>query len=265
LNRFLTKDFLAGLMFLGFGVLAYVVAFTNLSSFFGQTRLPLGTPVRMGPGYVPQMLAFIMMTLGAVIALWSIRDIVAIGALRLARLVGAMSGDSVERRIDAVRTGVEHSEPVEGLKWRPIVMITLGVIAFGMLLEPGNVPAIVSWFVSGLPRWENPISGLLPALVALVFLAALGGDEFHLLETVAMCVVLFIICYLIFKWGLSMNIVMFNVFPNVGDPLKGLGLRGVLLIAVPVIGLIAVGLGWYRRQRRSAARDGQGDTRRGAA
>ena len=208
MNRFLTKDFLAGLMFLGIGLLAYLVAFSNLSSFFGQTRLPLGTPVRMGPGFVPQMLAFIMMTLGAIIALWSIRDIIAIGALRLARLIGAMNAARAEHAIKAVHSGVEPSEPVEGLKWRPIVMITLGVIAFGTLLEPSNVPAIVSWFVSGLPRWENPISGLLPALVALVFLAALGGDEFHLLETVAMCVVLFVVCYLIFKWGLSMNIIM---------------------------------------------------------
>jgi hypothetical protein len=222
LNRFLTKDFLAGLMFLGFGLLAYVVAFTNLSSFFGQTRLPLGTPVRMGPGYVPQMLSFVMMALGAIIALWSIRDLVAIGALKLARvvvgglgavrLIGERTVASVSERagnyVQAVRTGVEPSEPVESLKWRPIVMITLGVIAFGTLLEPNNVPAIISWFVSGLPRWENPISGLLPALVALVFLAALGGDEFHFLETIAMCGVLFVICYLIFKWGLSMNITM---------------------------------------------------------
>jgi uncharacterized MAPEG superfamily protein len=70
------------------------------------------------------------------------------------------------------------------------------------------VPAIVSWFVAGLPRWENPVSGLLPALVALVFLAAMGGDEFRWRETAVMCVVLFVICYLIFKWGLSMNIAM---------------------------------------------------------
>jgi hypothetical protein len=175
LSRFLTKDFLAGLMFVGFGVLAYVVAFTDLSKMFGQTRLSLGTPVRMGPGYVPQMLAFIMIGLGGIIA------------------------------ISAV---VSRPEPLESAKWKPIVMITLGVLAFGTLLEADNVPAIVSLFVSGLPRWENPLSGLLPALVALVFLSALGGDEFKLTETIAMCVVLFILCYIIFKWGLSMNISM---------------------------------------------------------
>lgn len=175
MNRFLTKDFLAGLMFVGFGVLAYAVAFTDLSKLVGQTRLSLGTPVRMGPGYVPQMLAFIMMALGAIIA---------------------------------IRAVIASGEPLEQGKWKPIVLITLGVIAFATLLESNNVPAIVGWFVGGLPRWENPVSGLLPALVSLVFLAALGGEEFKWRETAAMCVVLFVICYVIFKWGLSMNIAM---------------------------------------------------------
>jgi hypothetical protein len=178
----------------------------------------------------------------------------------LARLVGAMNAARAEHAIKAVHTGVEPSEPVEGLKWRPIVMITLGVIAFGVLLEPGNVPAVVSWFASGLPRWENPIAGLLPALVALVFLAALGGDEFHLLETVAMCVVLFIICYLIFKWGLSMNITMFNVFPN-ADPLQNLGRGTLALIVAALAALSFLGRRWYRRRQGSA----DSDTRRGAS
>jgi len=175
LNRFLTKDFLAGLMFVGFGGLAYIAAFTDLSRYFGQSKLALGTAVRMGPGYVPQMLAFIMMALGAIIAITAL---------------------------------VTSSERIEGGKWKPIVMITLGVVAFGVLLDPGNVPAIVSWFASGLPRWENPVSGLLPALVALVFLSASGGDEFKWRETAIMCAVLTVICFVIFKWGLSMNIAM---------------------------------------------------------
>jgi hypothetical protein len=212
----------------------------------------------MGPGYVPQMLAFIMMTLGVIIALWSIRDLVALGALKLARLV-AGSG-SVRARIDgyleAVRTGIEPAEPVERLMLKPILMITLGVLAFGMLLEPTNLPGVVSWFVSGLPRWENPVSGLLPALVALVFLAALGGNEFHLLETVGMCVVLFILCLLIFKCGLSMNISMFSVIPALGE--QACGRRSIAGLAV-VIGLTAAGVQWYRRRRRS-----QGGPPRGA-
>src|ERR1700761_3883058 len=58
LNRFLTKDFLSGLMFIAFGLVAL---------YFGQ-HLALGTSVRMGPGYVPHMLAFILLGLGLVIS-----------------------------------------------------------------------------------------------------------------------------------------------------------------------------------------------------
>ena len=54
MNRFLSKDFLSGLLFIGFGLLAL---------YFGQ-KLALGTPVRMGPGYVPRMLSLVLLGLG---------------------------------------------------------------------------------------------------------------------------------------------------------------------------------------------------------
>lgn len=213
LNRFLTKDFVAGVMFVGFGGLAYVVAFTDLSKFAGQSRLALGTPVRMGPGYVPQMLAFVMMGLGVVIALWAIRGHIVLGILKLIHLFASKSdrpagapADSTTRRMDSARAVIASGEPIEGGHWKPIGMITLGVLAFGILLDPANIPGMVSWFVPGLPRWENPVSGLLPATIAMIFLAAAGSKEFKWRETAAMCVVLFVFCYAIFIWGLSMNI-----------------------------------------------------------
>ena len=57
--RFLSKDLLSGLMFIAFGLAAL---------YFGQ-KLALGTPVRMGPGYVPHMLSFILLSLGSIIVL----------------------------------------------------------------------------------------------------------------------------------------------------------------------------------------------------
>ncbi|MBL0901623.1 MAG: tripartite tricarboxylate transporter TctB family protein, partial [Reyranella sp.] len=57
MNRLLSKDFLSGLMFIAFGLAAL---------YFGQ-RLALGTPVRMGPGYVPRMLSLILLGLGSAI------------------------------------------------------------------------------------------------------------------------------------------------------------------------------------------------------
>ncbi len=142
MNRFLSKDFLSGLMFIGFGLIAL---------YFGQ-KLALGTPVRMGPGYVPRMLALIMMSLGAVIC-----------------VVALVAG----------------GEMVEKPKWKPITLVTIGIVCFALLFER---------------------AGLLPALVVLILIASLGGEEFKLKEVIGNIVVLSILCTLVFKVGLGMNI-----------------------------------------------------------
>ena len=142
MNRFLSKDFLSGLMFIGFGLLAL---------YFGQ-KLALGTTVRMGPGYVPRMLALIMMSLGGLIC------------------------------VIALVTG---GEPVERIKWKPITLVTIGIVCFALLFER---------------------AGLLPALVVLVLISSLGGEEFKLTEVIGNMVALSIICILVFKIGLGMNI-----------------------------------------------------------
>ena len=142
MNRFLSKDFLSGLMFIGFGLLAL---------YFGQ-KLALGTSVRMGPGYVPRMLSLILLGLGG-----------------LTCVVALVAG----------------SEPVEKPKWKPIVMVTIGIVCFALLFER---------------------AGLLPALVVLIVIASLGGEEFKLTEVIANMVVLAIMCTLVFKVGLGMNI-----------------------------------------------------------
>jgi len=146
LSRFLSKDFLSGVMFIAFGLTAL---------YFGR-HLAVGTPVRMGPGYVPNMLGYILMVLGLIIA-----------------------GIAV----------LKGSEPVEAPRLRPIAMVTIGVIVFGLLFER---------------------TGLLPALVALVLLASLGGSEFKLIEVLGNIVVLAILCILVFKVGLGMNISVVN-------------------------------------------------------
>ncbi len=142
MSRFLSKDFLAGVMFIAFGLLAL---------YFGR-NLAMGTTVRMGPGYVPHMLAYIMMALGGIIVV-------------VALLVAG--------------------EKVEAPKWKPITMVTIGIVCFGLLFER---------------------TGLIPALIALVLIASLGGEEFKLTEVLANMVVLAILCILVFKVGLSMNI-----------------------------------------------------------
>ena len=146
MNRFLSKDFLSGVMFIAFGL---------VTIYFGR-NLAVGTAVRMGPGYVPNMLAYILLVLGLIIAGFAL---------------------------------LKGGEPVEAPQLRPIVMVTIGIIAFGLLFET---------------------TGLLPSLVVLVLLASLGGSEFKLIEVLGNIVVLAILCILVFKVGLGMNITVLN-------------------------------------------------------
>ena len=143
MSRLLSKDFLSGVMFIVFGLAAL---------WFGR-NLQMGTTVRMGPGYVPHMLAYIMMGLGAIIVVMAL----------------------------LTSTG----ERTEAPKWKPITMVTIGIVCFALLFER---------------------AGLLPALVALILITSLGGEEFKLTEVIANMVVLAIMCIVVFKLGLQMNI-----------------------------------------------------------
>jgi len=131
-DRFLTKDFLSGAMFIVFGLTAL---------YFGQ-NLAQGTAV----------LSYILLGLGGLICVVSLFS----------------PGESVER-----------------LKWKPITLVTIGIVCFALLFER---------------------AGLLPALVALVLISSLGGEEFKLTEVIGNMVVLAILCIIVFKVGLGMNI-----------------------------------------------------------
>jgi hypothetical protein len=147
LTRFLSKDFLSGLLFIGFGLAAL---------YFGR-HLAMGTAVRMGPGFVPHMLAYIMIGLGLIVS-----------------VVAAVTN---------------NSEMTELPRWKPITLVTIGIFVFAALFER---------------------TGMFPALVALILIASAGGDEFKLTEVLGNIVVLTILCILVFKVGLSMNISIIN-------------------------------------------------------
>lgn len=57
------EDFWAGLMFVGFGLLAIFIS----------RDYPFGTASRMGPGYFPSVLGGIMLVLGAIVAFLALR------------------------------------------------------------------------------------------------------------------------------------------------------------------------------------------------
>jgi hypothetical protein len=101
------RDLIAGLLFVVLGGLAIILA----------RDYPLGTTMRMGPGYFPTVLGGILLLFGAYV---------------LAR-------------------GIRSGEKVKG-EWgvRPLAWITLSIVLFGYLLDrAGLVPAtVVTLFVA---------------------------------------------------------------------------------------------------------------------
>lgn len=95
------EDFWAGLMFIGFGLAAIIVA----------RDYPMGSAMRMGPGYFPTWLGGIMMAIGAVITLMSTRI---------------------------------QGEGITGFAWRPMIALFAAFLVYGMAMEHnlGFIPSI---------------------------------------------------------------------------------------------------------------------------
>ncbi len=130
------------------GALFILVGATGL--WLGQDYA-IGTAFRMGPGYFPRVLCGLLVLVGAIVAL------------------------------KGVIAGGERPDPIH---WRPLIMVTLAVLAFGGMI--GNF-------------------GLLPAAAVVVFLGATGGPEFRLLEGVIVATLLTAAAIAIFKFGLAMT------------------------------------------------------------
>ena len=132
------KDFLAGLIFVAFGIAAIVLG----------SEYPVGTAARMGPGYFPRILGILLILLG-----------------------GALSVRAIKLR----------GTPLPGWKWRPVLVVLLSVVVFGLILTRiGLALSTVALIVAASaashefrPR-EALVSGiLLAALATGVFVYAL--------------------------------------------------------------------------------------------
>lgn len=86
------QDFGAGILFLFIGIVGI---------YFGRD-LAFGTAARMGPGFFPTILSFIIALIGLIVALKSL---------------------------------TLEGPPIEAIKLRPLVFILVAVIAFGYLIE----------------------------------------------------------------------------------------------------------------------------------
>ncbi len=145
------KDFLAGLIFLAFGLAAIRIA---------DNDYPMGTAMRMGPGNFPVLL-------GGILALF--------GVYLAARGLGWPG---------------KTPAPVVW-DWRPVTCIVGSMLLFGFLM---------------------PRLGLVPALVAMFFVAALGGREFRWREVLVLTALMTALAVGVFVVLLKLP---FQIFPGV--------------------------------------------------
>lgn len=145
------KDFWSGLMFIVAGV-GFAIGATNYS---------FGTSARPGPGYFPFGLGILLAVLGAMV------------------LFKALTIES------------EGGDPVGDIGWRPLILIVLGVVVFGLAL---------------------PRLGMILSLPILIMISSLAGDEFKLKEVVVNIIVLTTGSWAIFIKGLNLVIPLWPAF-----------------------------------------------------
>jgi hypothetical protein len=132
-------DFLAGLMFLGFGAAALLIG----------RDYPMGSAMRMGPGYFPTILGSLLALLGVAI------------------LVRALAGSAA-------------SPPSFSLK--PLALILAAVAAFALSVERLGIIAavilvvLISAAASERFRWREvvPLAAIMGALAVGLFVKGLG-------------------------------------------------------------------------------------------
>jgi len=127
------KNVLAGLMFVAIAALGLYVS----------RNYPIGTALRMGTGYVPRLLCWILMGLGIAIAVQGLRD---------------------------------KDEPADPGAWKrliPVAVVTLSLVAFALSIEQlGLVLAIV--LLIGIGAIVAPSIKLWEAVAAAVGLIILS-------------------------------------------------------------------------------------------
>ena len=125
------RDFLAGLLFIFIGALAVVIA----------RDYPMGSAMRMGPGYFPTILGGILCLFGVYVML----------------------------------RGIHSGAKVKGeWGWKPLALITLSIVLFGFLMDRlGMIPALVALlFASALAGPEFRFKEVLLLTVLMSVFAA---------------------------------------------------------------------------------------------
>ena len=135
--------------------------FIALGAFFvawSFTHYQMGSAVRMGPGYFPAVLGGLLAVLGLIVLLKALT-------------------------LDGPRVAAFH--------FRPLVLVSASVVAYGYLMKPG---------------------GLAVATAAAVVIGALAGHEFKWKEVAVVSLVLVLFSWLVFVKGLTLPFPMCPAF-----------------------------------------------------
>jgi len=145
------KNFWSGLVFIAIGV-----AFA-----WGSTAYRLGESAAPGPGYFPLGLGLLLALLGGFVLFASLT-------------IESHGGD-----------------PIEGLKWRPLLLLLLSVVVFGATLEK---------------------FGMVVSLPLLVVLCGLAGDEFRWRDALLTAAVMTVGSWIVFNLVLKLNLPLWPAF-----------------------------------------------------
>ena len=135
------RDVLAGLLFVGVALLGLWLS----------RDYPIGTALRMGTGYVPRLLCWILLGLGAIV------------------LVQGLRQAQAERPISSADMSA----------WRPVIFVTASLVIFGLSIEQlGLVVSIL--LLIGVGALATRTLSLLETIITALVLVALSWGIFIL-------------------------------------------------------------------------------------
>ena len=118
---------------------------------------PIGTSLQMGPGYMPAALSSLLALIGLLVA---------------------------------IRGALAEGQPLPSWHFRPLILVSAGLLIFSLLIESAGLPV---------------------AVLSTVIVGALGGREFRFKEVFLLGVGLAAGAVAIFAWGLGLP---FPVWPR---------------------------------------------------
>ena len=153
-RRLLRKNVIAGLMF---------ISIASLGLWLSRDY-PLGTLRRMGTGFMPQMLCWLLMGLGAVILLQGL------SARDKAPTEGGSIGDEASARGE-----LQENQWAIAFAGASLVAFALTIERFGLLVAIGALVGIAGLAYRGLTWWETLLTALVLMVVSwIVFVLGLG-------------------------------------------------------------------------------------------